>query len=183
MLDLRDVEAQPLLKRCDAKQPCSTCVNKDRGATCIYGQPCSSRNVAAKRSMFPPTDALPARSDSREPGHPHPPSLGFREGSLAPPEQFERRPPPLMLETVVPVPLSDASAIEKTLHIVERPWYPTFAILSSVHFGTIPRPLRGPSSLVPPEYMQVSWVSGSDLDMTLYVFFLRLRKCSSYWRD
>ena len=44
-------------------------------------------------------------------------------------------------------------------------------ILPSTHFQTIPRPLRVPLSLIPPEHMQVSSIAENDLDMTLCVFF------------
>ena len=39
------------------------------------------------------------------------------------------------------------------------------------HFRTIPRRLRIMLSLVPPERLQVSYVSGSNIDITQYVFF------------
>ena len=47
----------------------------------------------------------------------------------------------------------------------------SFTILPSVHFQTVPHPLPLPLSDIPPERLQVSWVSGNDLDMTLYVVF------------
>jgi len=82
---------------------------------------------------------------------------------------------PRIHNELVPRPSSDVSVVRKPQDTVKRvppPAVPSFAILPSILFQTIPRPLRIPLSLIPPEYMQISDVAGDDLGMTLCVFFV-----------
>lgn len=70
----------------------------------------------------------------------------------------------------VPSSPSDVSVvwgIRGTSELVTRPTVlPSFTVLPSIHFQTIPRPLPVPLSLVPPERVQVSCAVGSELGMT-----------------
>ena len=69
-------------------------------------------------------------------------------------------------------PSSGASVIQEAYDItksIPRPTAP-FTVLPSIHLHSIPRPFRTPFSLIPPERVQVSGVSESDLDMKLCVF-------------
>lgn len=163
--------AHSLYKKCDAKQPCTTCGNKNRGAACKYESSRSNGGISSAPQTSPPIDVLLPWFDFREPGPPNPLSVGSRKRSLAPPEQLEE-PLPLVLEIAAPDPSLEGSAPQNTLGVTERPPSSTvssFKLLPSIHFQTIPRPLHIPLSLIPPERVQVSWVTGSDLDMTLYV--------------
>lgn len=88
------------------------------------------------------------------------------------PEQPERKSSPNGLGEVVPTSLVDASAVKRvpsTPACLPRPAIPSFAILPSVHFQTILRPLSLPLSVIPPERVQISLVAGNDLDMSMYV--------------
>jgi hypothetical protein len=161
MLDRGNVRAYIVHKKCDARQPCTTCVNKNRGTACKYEGSRSSGNVPPTPPMSQSEDAL-AGSGSSESGSSR------------------------SLEKVDLVPLSDVSVVQKTLDVAE--WLPrstgsSFTILPSVHFRAIPRPLHIPLSFIPPERVQISWVSGNDLDMTLCVFSLRFLKFSSGRRN
>ena len=158
-----NVRAHTVCKKCDAKQPCTTCVTKNRGAGCKYAEGSrSSADTPPKPQNCPPKDALPAGSGSSNSL-----SLNFSENSSAPPE---RKPALLILEKAAPVSSSDTSATEKPLTVVACPLRPvasSFEILPSIHLQTIPQPLRIPFSFIPPERVQVSGNGGSDLDMTL----------------
>jgi hypothetical protein len=158
------VKTHSVHKKCDAKEPCTTCVNKNRGSTCKYEGSRSRGDVPSNSPMPKPKDFL-ARSDSSEPGSSYP----------SPFDLFARSSAPL-------VPWSDGSVAQKTLGVTE--WSPrstgsSFTILPSINFLTIPRPLHTSLSLIPPERVQVSWVAGNDLDMALYVFVIRSLKFSS----
>ena len=180
MLDRWKVRAHSEHKRCDAKQPCTTCVNKNRGATCKYVRSASKNNLSpSKRPTSTPKGVFLARSNFNAFDSSHPLSLDFHERPPTQPEHFGREPPPPIHEKIVPVPSSDASDTVKTLSVMRcppRPIKSSFSILPSINFQTPPRPLQIPLSLIPPERVQVSWVSGGDLDMTLYVFPRRCRK-------
>ena len=92
--------------------------------------------------------------------------------ALAPCEQPPTS-PPRVHNGVVLRPSSDVSAarhIHATTEYLPRSTVSSFTVLPSIHFRTIPRPLRVPLSLIPPERVQVSSVAEGDLDMTLYVF-------------
>lgn len=83
-------------------------------------------------------------------------------------------PSPYTQDGIVLDPPPDVPAAQKICDVVGRVSHLTtsaFTILPSVYFRTIPRPLRVPLSLIPPEHMQVSGICENDLDMSLYVFF------------
>ena len=169
------MRAHSVHKKCDAKQPCTTCANKGKGATCKYEVSRPRGDAPRKPPTSPPRDDLLPWSDSCESGPSHFLPLDLPEKSSAPPEQSGRQLLPLKLDKAASDPLSDASVVEKALSDL-RPDVFSFTILPSINFRAIPRPLRMPFSLVPPELVQVSCVAGSDLDMTLCVFSLRFRK-------
>ena len=167
-------------QRCDAKQPCTACVNGDKSAECIYEsrrrpRPIPTTQVPTGGFSWPPIGPptlLLTWSNFSEPTPPLVPSL-------TPCEQ----PPPLTLlpwelsprlyNQIGLGPLSDVLAVQNTHGQVEHAPHPagsSFTILPSIHFQTIPRPLRVPLSLVPPEYMQVSSIAKSELAMTLCMF-------------
>jgi hypothetical protein len=158
-------------QKCDAKQPCTTCVTRDRAVTCKYEGSRSSANVPPQTS--PPRDVLlPSWTDSSEAGSSHSLSPESRGRSSTPPRQLKWQPSPHVLDQVPPVPCLDALAVEENSGITDCPPCPTessFAISPLILFHAIPRPLGVTFSLVPPERMQVSCAPGSDLDMTLYV--------------
>ena len=67
------------------------------------------------------------------------------------------------------LPSSGVSVVQDTYgatKCVSHPVTSSFTVLPSIHIPTIPRPLRIPLSLNPPEHAQVSLVAGSDMDMT-----------------
>ena len=190
----------PPRQRCDAKQPCTTCVNGNRGAGCTYELPPRPRpagtgvfifvqarapdspnagnlpsqapaNVPSSALTSPPRDLpLVTWSDSSESGPSH-------SQFPAPPTPIIRSSPdfsPRIHDKILPGPSSDVSVRRKTHDTtisILRPTVSSFTVLPSIHFQIVPRPLRTPFSLIPPERVQVSSVAGSDLDMTLCVFF------------
>ena len=71
-------------------------------------------------------------------------------------------------------PLSDVSVVwntHATTECVSRPTGSSFTVLPSLHFRAIPRPRQVPLSLILPECVQISPITGGDLNMTLYVLF------------
>jgi len=120
----------------------------------------------------PPIDpqsntAVPARSDSNESASPLSLSLVLCERQ--PSKSTVRLPRELSSpphNEIVPPPSSETSVVYDAEECASRPVRSPFTILPSIHFSKIPRPLRMPLSLIPPERVQVSCVSWSDLDMT-----------------
>jgi hypothetical protein len=172
-------------KKCDARQPCTTCVNKNTGAACEY-EGSRSCGYTPPNPPTPQSKNALAGSGSSEFGSSGSSSVGSHERPSSPPNRFERGPPPPILEKVDRVLPPGGSVVQTALDVTE--WSPrstgtSFKILPSIHFRAIPRPLRMPLSLIPPERVQVSRATGSDLDMALYVFSLRVRKFSSDRRD
>lgn len=178
-LDPGNVRAHSVHKKCDARQPCTTCANKNRGAACKYEGSRSRDNPPLKPPTPQRKDAL-AGPDSSESDSSRSPSVDANEKPLVPPYQSEREIPPLIPGRANPAPSLDGSL--KGLGIAEWSLCSTessFTTLPSIHFRAIPRPLGIPLSLIPPERVQVSRFPGSDQDMSLCVFSLRLRKFSS----
>ena len=164
---IRKLKAHPIGKKCDAKQPCMTCVKKNKATACKYDGSRPSDNASAKIPMSPPKGVLLPWSDPGEPGSSHPLSHHSRERFPTHPGRFERDSSPLILETIVPIP---SSVPGKFLGVSEHPLnlaVSSLTILPSIHFRSIPCPLK---ISLPPERVQVSWVSASDQDMTLCVF-------------
>ena len=101
-------------------------------------------------------------------------SLAPRERPLTSMARLLSDPPHCMRDEVVLDPSSDAQVVQEIHGTMERVPHLTasfFKILPSIHFRTIPRPLRAPLSLIPPEHAYISCISGGDLAMTLCVFF------------
>ena len=173
-------------QKCDAKHPCTTCVDRDRIAECQYGRCRSIRDAPLSPARSPPRDIThPALSDSSEPSSSHFLSPDLRKRSSAPPKQLEWKPAPRVLYKVVPDPSSNASVVENAPGSTGHPPCPavsSFTVLPSVHFQTIPRPLQIPLSVICPEYMQVSSVAGDDQGMILYVLF-HVSGVLPSWRD
>ena len=141
--------------------------------------------IGPSLSVFPtrpPSDVpLLTWSNSGESTSPPPPPLASCELPQAPTAQPPREPSPPGQAEMVHGPPSDASAalnIHDTTECVPRPAASSFTVLPSIHFPTIPRLLRAPFSLIPPERVQISPIIGGDLDMTLYAFF---RLLNSHW--
>ena len=138
-------------------------MNKDRAAACTYK---GSRLNADSVRLTAPTD--PGESGSYNPT-----SHDLRERSLKSPKQLEGKPSPdVALNKVVLAPSSDALVVNYLL----RPTPSSPTVLPSIHFQTIPHPLRIPLSVISPDHLRVSHTAGTDLDMSLYVFFSRSRK-------
>ena len=145
---------------------------------CDEMEPGPSLDVSVVRNTYsPPTSPLPATlftsCTPRETALPLSPSLApFEQPSLRTAQlPWERS--PRTYNQIGLVHSSDASVVQNirsTTEHVLRLTGSSFAILPSIRFQTIPRPLRIPSSFVPPEYMQTSSVTESELDMTLCVF-------------
>ncbi|KAF9779638.1 hypothetical protein BJ322DRAFT_369059 [Thelephora terrestris] len=148
---LRMGEACVLCRRgknkCDAKQPCTRCVDRHRTAACTYERFPSIDNAPPKTLRFL------ARKD--------PPlaSSDYDSSYFLPPD-FREQPLTLLLPS--------SSASEKARDATECPPPPTpfLTTLPSLHFQTVPRPLPRPLSDIPPELLQVSSASESSLDMT-----------------
>ena len=138
---------------CDAKQPCTTCVNKNKGAACEYEGSRNRDNALSKRPTPTPKGVLLVRSNSNASGSRLSSSPDFRERPLAQPEQSRREPPPTTHGKLVPVPSSDASVAVRALGAMEYPLHPivsSFSILPSINFQSTTRPLQTPLSLIPP---------------------------------
>ena len=194
----------PPRQKCDAKQPCTTCVNGGRGTGCTYELQRRSRPTSANvffvlqdRTPAPPNvhnlhSRAPANVPSKAPINPPrdlpliiwPDSNECIPSFSPPPAPRERSPTPTALpswdfsprmhDTALPGFPSDILVVQGargTAKCIQRPVVSSFTVLPSIHFQTIPRSLRSPFSLIPPERVQVSGVAGSDLGMTLYVSF------------
>ena len=186
-------------QKCDAKQPCTTCVNGDRDAGCTYEQrwrsphtganafSVSHGNAQTPASGFPEPPILPSH-----PPHPWPNSsrsISSLSPFLAP---CERPSPPtarlpwellphVRNEIVRLGPSPGVSVVQEIHDAMEyAPRLDTssftilpssFAIHPSIRFQTIPWPLPVSLSLLPLEYAQVSDIAGGDVAMSLYVVF------------
>ncbi|KAF9783449.1 hypothetical protein BJ322DRAFT_153080 [Thelephora terrestris] len=143
--------------KCDARQPCATCVNRDRVAACTYERSRSSKSVLRA--------SLDSSSGSASS---HSSSANLLERSSTPPNQLELKLSLRAPRKVAPVPSSNVSLVGEVPGSTEHPPRPTassFTVLPSIHFQTIPRPLRIPLSAIHPEHSQVSCVARNDLDM------------------
>ena len=190
----------PLYQKCDANQPCTACVDRDSSAECTYelrqrSHPAGTGMFFAAQTSPPNVPDLLSQAFTHVPsnGRTSPPrdlplitwsvsseSASSRSQSLAPcgrpptptmqsPQDFS----PHIYDEIPLGPSPDVSITQKahdTAKYIPRPIVSSFTVLPSIHFQPIPRPLRPPFSLIPPERVQVSSVAESDLEMTLYVF-------------
>ena len=163
-------------QRCDGKRPCTTCVNGERGAGCTYEPWQPSRRASTK---------LPSISHNSASGSPSicilPPRVSangcsFPESPTRPPSDI-----PLLTRSNSSLPTalsrcgrSPTPTPQYLSELAPLPTVSSFTVLPSVHFRIIPRPLRVPLLLIPPERVQISSTARSDLDMILYVPFLFL---------
>ena len=133
---------------------------------------CAPRSVGFSGSPVGPVSPLLTRSDSNESSFFLFPAPCERPSS--PTAQIPWESPSRTYNQMGLGPLSGVSAVQDTHGTTERVPPLTgssFTILPSIHFRTIPWPLRIPLSFIPPEHAQVSSVARSDLDMTLCVCF------------
>ena len=188
-------------QRCDGKRPCTTCVDGERGAECTY-EP-RQRSHRASASALPVSRQTTSHPRNARTLPSEPPASGFsfsgpltrpslsvplltlsKSSSKSPSSLLPSTPPlspyepPLapssrVCSEILPGPSPDLSVVGRT-HDTTEFILSSFTILPSIHLQTIPRPLPVPLSLIPPERVQVSPNSGSDLDMTLYVLFRAL---------
>ena len=197
-------------QKCDAKRPCKTCVHGDRSDGCVYesrwrphpigvsvfsiSHDSKSGTISARTSPSqtsvdwfsePPTSPsldlpLLTWSDSSE-SAPISPSIAPRERPSKPTTRLPWEPSPHIHNEVALVPPSSVSVVQD-IHVerVPRRNGSSFTVLPSLHFQTIPRPLRVPLSFVPPEYVQVSSIAENDLDMAMCVL-LRLSNFTRSW--
>lgn len=189
-------------QKCDAKQPCTTCVNGDRAVECMYELCRRSRSTNV--NGFPPSrdDATGALCVRTLPSQTSPNRFSFSEPPIRPPSLLtwsissesasslspsspacERLPTPTAQKPSARIhgemtlrPPSDVSPARRTrcnTECVTCPIASSFTVLPSACFRTIPQPLQVPFklSIIPPERMRVSCITGSDLDMTLCVLF------------
>ena len=163
-----------LHQKCDAKQPCRRCVNGNRGAECAYElrrtpRPTVTLQTSTEVASGPPlTPLLPPWPDSSEPTSPQSPASCERPPT--PTARLLWEPSPRTHNEIVSSDVSVVREIRGTTERVSRLTGSFFEILPSTHFQTIPRSLRAPSYSFPPERVQVSLTTGSDLDVTLCVF-------------
>ena len=156
-------EGQWYPQKCDAKQPCKACLKREMGDVCTYEGSCPSVNVPRRLPRSPPREIfldLPV-PDSSASGPSYFLLPDLCERPLTPPRQLEWRPSSDALVANIPPEVTEYPP---------GPTVPSFTILPSVHFQTIPRPLPLPLSVIPPERVQVSSVALNDQDMTLCVF-------------
>ena len=171
-------------QKCDAKQPCTTCVNRDGGAECTYElrqqpHPAGTFQTSfAYTSPGPPTGTPPGGllltfPSSRESASPIPLSLPPCERPSTLTVELSRELSPRIHNEVMEGPTSNVSVAQEihgAMECIPPLTGSSFTILPSIHFQTIPRPLRVPLSFFPPEHIQVSSTARNDLDMTLCVF-------------
>ena len=135
--------------------------------------------TSANRFTGPPinlsSSILPLTwSNSSESDSPISPSIAPHEGPLKPTARRPWELSPCLHDEIVASPSSDVSVVQNTygtMECIPRLNESSFTVLPSIHFQTIPRPLRVPLSFVPPEYVQVSFIAENDLAMSLCVLF------------
>ena len=176
-------------------------MNGHRAAECTYESrsrlhPTTSRTLSISNDRPPGPPSVPGISrtsaDARSvpltsPSDPAPPtwSDSSETSSLPPSPDPHERPStltvqhlwelsPCIYDQLAPC-VSSGVAIKQKVHDTTKcdPRNVTsFTLLPSIHFQTIPRPLRIPLSLIPPERLQVSGDDGSDLGLSLCVLSL-----------
>jgi len=184
-------------QKCDGKRPCTTCIDRERGAECSYEPRQRSHRASATLPIRRETASRPL-SVRTLPSKP--PAIGFSfsgslirpslgtphlawsdpgESASSPPLQPPLAPYERSLASSSRVhgralgPSPDVSATQDihSTGYVPRTTVSSFTILPSIHFRRIPRPFPVPLSLIPPERVQISSNAGGDLDMTWYVLF------------
>jgi len=176
-------------QRCDGKLPCTTCVDGERSAGCTYeprqrSRRADSKALSVSRDSVPcplSIRMLPSKPPgvgflfSRRPTHPSldiPLTLSNPSESCSPPAPCERplTLPPNLHDEVVPDPPSGVLVVRNvhdTSECIPHPTVPSFTVLPSIHLRTISRCLQVPLLPIPPERIQISPITRSD--MTLYV--------------
>ena len=185
-------------QKCDGKRPCTACVIGEDGTRCTYeprqrSSRISTNALSVSRDSasgpqrvcsLPSETAADGFSFSEPPTHlssniplltwsnssnsasslsPSPPLVPY-ERPLAPSSRgLGKTEPGLSLDVSV------VQNIHITAECAPRSTAAYFTVLPSIHFQIIPRPLRVPLSLIPPERVQISPIAECDLDMTLYV--------------
>ena len=145
---------------------------------CDEMEPGPSLDVSVVRKTYSPlTSPLPAAflalCTPRETTLPLSPFLARLQQPSLPTAQRRWELSPRIYNQIGLVHSSDVSVLRSTCSTTEHiPCLAgsSFEILPSIHFQTIPRPLRVPLSPVLPEYTRVFSVAGSELDMILCVF-------------
>ena len=177
-------------QKCDAKQPCMDCVNRNGGAECVYEpwpqRPRLAATFQPSVNTFsgPPTGTLSdvlllTLSGFGESTSALSPFLPSCEQPSASTVELPWELSPRIYNEAVVGPSSNVSVVQEihgAMECVPPLTGSSFTILPSVRFRTIPRPLRVPLSFLPPEHIQmVSSIARNDLDMSLCVF-VRLPK-------
>jgi hypothetical protein len=162
------------LQRCDAKRPCTLCLENGRSEECIYGRDPVLQRVAQKSrpagtsediSLFnqslPPSDISGSASS-----YPNPtlPCVSSREydtpgefGSHTPRERFMSE--VVLYREATPKPRDRIFATPSS-----------FSIHPFVRLPSIPRGPQIPLSFIDPELLRVSDATPSELNLSLYVF-------------
>jgi len=184
------------VQRCDAKRPCTPCIDFDGGSECVY-----ERSLAIQRTREKlPAAIQPFLFSFRSGPRPYDPAVTSDDLSLSTPDNapsgasspvFSSR-----LNSSNVSPNESSSSDSDTLDEFEphiprersnpgmqlvpfRGEYPmphqpatisTFSLLSSLRFASIPRPLHTQLSLLSPEHLQISDTTPSELDLSLCVF-------------
>ena len=158
-------------QKCDAKRPCTTCVKKGSGDRCTYELRQLSHPTSSNFGLLSaPSPSLLTSPNSSSIS----PSFAPCKRSSKPTARLQWEFSPHVHNEIVPSPSLNVSVVQKIHCItdcVPRLIASSFTILPSIHFRTIPRPLRIPLSPIPLKHIQVSSVSENDLDTILCVFF------------
>jgi len=182
--------------------PCTPCIQLNGGSDCVYEQnPVTQRmrkklpaavqpflfsfksepNPGGSRSSLATSEcdgASPDTSTSAFSSNPNSSNFSQQEttspdsgvlGEFGPPVPRERSNPEMQL-----VPFRGESPEPHQPATIS-----TFSPLSSLRFASIPRPLHTQLSLLSPEHLQISDTTSPDLDLSLCVFHIVLRRHGS----
>ena len=189
------------IQRCDAKQPCTTCLRLDGGSTCVYEQ---NRTMQRKGERLP-ADAQPFLLTFKCKPSPSESSTSWVTGedasfsaSISSSPETESPSTPQATSPVspeesrcsgsdapdelnLPSPLGlETQGLETQLISLRRDSpkpdqsdeIPTFSF-QSLRLSSVPRPLHLPFALLNPERFQISGTTSSELDLSLCAFPLQ----------
>ena len=179
------------VQRCDARQPCTACIEVDGGLDCVYER---EREVQRMRDKLP-AGVQPFLSSFKCEPEPCDPlsSQATDEGSCLSATDLVSPDANSLISSSVGSALSLVSlgssrcldspapqersgpetqgvhSREDFLRLHQPENTPTFSFLSPLHLLSVPRPLDVSFPLMNPECFQISDTTSSELDLTLYI--------------
>jgi hypothetical protein len=174
------------LQRCDAKRPCTPCVESGMSEECVYGRDPVLQRVAQKskptdtlrsphshKSELSPSSSSQWTSKDLSPSNQSLPPSDTSSSTSSYPNSTLSRVSPREPNTPREGSMSGVVLFRKA---VPKPRSRTLVVLPSISIHpfvwlpSIPRGLQLPLSFIDPEVLRISDATSSELNLSLYVF-------------